>query len=284
MFDDSQLLKLLAAIEKLKDNSHTVEHLLTTAFPAFIGTFLGFLFGQFTELLRNRRENRKTETEREENELSQLNVISSALWFNLEQVLHLVLQQLLPHHIASHDAMTEFQSAMTSEHNVKQLAASISDRFPAMTMRCPQPTLIDLDLFKTIPFALEVDPELLKLSGWVTSYGKDLHAIIDVRNTQIDLIPKANLSGGLDLGNIQEQIRVHAHLSQVECINSFMYLKMICNVLTKIEKITGRYSHLNKIRLKGSFPDIFNKTMQELETIAKEHPDYTPDEQENKPA
>jgi hypothetical protein len=155
LIDEVQFQKLLEAIEKLKDHDSYIERFLVAAAPVFFGAVLGLAFGFFTDWLKTRREKRKSDRERQEKELSQLNIITSAIWFNIEEMLHIVIQQVLPHRKQSYAAATALRHA-TLDFEKRDFGVSMNSKFPKLMTRCPVPHFIECDLFKEIPFALDV--------------------------------------------------------------------------------------------------------------------------------
>ena len=246
------------------------------AAPVFLGAVLGLAFGFFTDWLKTSREKRKLDREREAKELSQLNTISSAMWFNIEEILHLVMQHILPHRKQSYAAAAALQRAMNDETALHIFGESMQSKFPAMTTRCPAPHFIEIDFFKEIPFALEKDPELLKLSGWTISYSNKIREIISERNRNIEHAGKLAIDGGLSLEDLSEQIRIQAHLGDVESINALMFITQTLAICKKIEAVLKGYGHLPGLKLKGSPPAALDDAMRALELIAAEHPPDVP--------
>jgi len=62
---------------------------------------LGFGAAQVQDFLKTRREKRKEERARREKELSQIAATFATLVFNLESTIHTVMQQVMPHYVAS---------------------------------------------------------------------------------------------------------------------------------------------------------------------------------------
>jgi hypothetical protein len=247
-----------------------MEHFLVAAAPVFFGAVLGLAFGFFTDWLKTRREKRKLDREREEKELSQLNTISSAMWFNIEELLHIVMQQILPHRYQSYAAAVALQNSVHDETALRIFGASMQSKFPAMTTRCPVPHFIEFDFFKEIPFALEKDTELLKLSGWIIVYANSVRETIGERNRNIENAANLNLTGGLNVEYLKEQIRIQAHLGDIESINALMFIRQLREICKKLETLLRGYSHLRGVKLKGSPPAALDDAVRALEVIAKE--------------
>jgi hypothetical protein len=270
LIDEVQFQKLLEAINNLKDHDTYAERFLVAAAPVFFGAVLGLAFGFFTDWLKTRREKRKSDREREEKELSQLNIISTAMWFNIEEMLHVVMQQILPHREQSYAAAAALQHAIHNEAELPVFGASMQSKFPAMTTRCPVPHFIEFDLFKEIPFALEKDPELLKLSGWIISYENKTRETIIERNRMIDNAYTYSMNIGLNIEDISEQIRIQSHIGNIEAINALMLIRQVRALCKKIEALLKGYNHLPNVKLKGSPPPALDEAVRALELIAKE--------------
>lgn len=270
LLDEAQYQRLLEAISKIGEHTPYIERFLTAAAPVLFAALLGLAFGFITEWVKTRKEKRKSDREKEEKELSQLNVITTAMWFNLEEILHIVIQQILPHREQSHAAAAALNATSHDEAQYRHLLESMNERFPAMTMRCPRPHLLILDFFKDIPFALEKDPELLKTSAWVASYAESFLEVITARNTQIDNIGKSSFSGGVSAEGIAEHVRIQAHLGDIAAINALMFIRQVQIVCDKIEILLKGYKHLPGKKLKGFPPPALEKAVKELELIAKD--------------
>jgi hypothetical protein len=276
LIDEVQFQKLLEAIDKLKDHDTYLERFLVAAAPVFFGAVLGLAFGFFTDWLKTRRERRKLDREKQEKELSQLNIIATAMWYNIEELLHIIMQQILPHREQSYAASAALQQLIhDNSEQLHMLGAFMSSKFPAMMMRCPPPYFIELDLFKEIPFAVEKDPELLKSYGWVVSYANTIQELLRERNRNIESIAKSNFTGGLSIDDVSEQIRIQAHLGDVESVNSLMLLRLLLEICKKIEVLLKRYNHLPGAKIKVTAPAALDDTVRALELIAKEKvPDF----------
>jgi hypothetical protein len=274
--DDAQLQKIFAAIDAFKDHTPYWRHVLIVAAPVFLAAVLGVGVGFFTDWLKTRRENRRISCERREKELAQLNVAATAMGYNIEALLHIVMQQVLPHHDQSHSASTALRAAGNNVAQLRAFAASMSSVFPAMMTRCPEPHFVDVDFFKEIPFVLEKDPELLKLSGWVVNYTRSLKEILRERNKQNE----AKSAVDMDLQELEEKIRVQAHIGNVEVLNSLMIFEQFLAICKRLEKIMVNYKgivgpHLKVLKVVHPAP--LDGTLRGLRRIAAAvAPEYQP--------
>jgi hypothetical protein len=227
---------------------------------------------------------RRASRERQGKELKQLNTISTAMGYNIESLLHIVMQQILPHREHSHAAFAALHVAQNDSAQLRVFFETMHSSFRAMMMRCPEPYFIDLEFFKDIPFVLENDPELLKRSGWMVSYTRALKELIKEQNSRIDIAAN-NAGDGLDFPALEEQIRVQAHIGDGEVINSLLLFEQLVAICKRLKKITESYSKECGARLTVMFPPPLNDTMRELRRIAETVvPDAPPPDPEGWPA
>jgi hypothetical protein len=104
--------------------------------------------------------------------------------FNTEALQHIAMLQVLPHHRDSHAARAMLSQVTTAEQ-AQNFGRIMSQRFSCMTTRCPESYFIEVDLFKEIPFVLAQDPEWLTLSGWMTTFIRELKNNLKDRNEAI---------------------------------------------------------------------------------------------------
>ena len=280
---DAQLQKILATIEAVKGSGIHWEQVI----PVFLSSFLGMCVGIALEYFRGYRERKKVSEEREAKELTQLNSTATAMGYNIEALLHIVMQQVLPHHERSHAALAALRA---TENNTAQFGAFVEtmhSEFTAMTTRCPEPYFIDLEFFKEIPFVLAKDPALLKRSGWMVSYTRALKELLSERNKRIDIAAIAastNAAESLDFHVLEEQIRVQAHIADGEVINSLMLFEQFVAISKQLKKITESYRKELGTRLIVWFPAPLANTMHELRLIAEAvSPEFPPPEPESAP-
>ena len=259
----------------------TAQQFLVAAVPIFLAAVLGVATGFFTDWLKTRREYRKLSRERQEKELTQLNVATSAMGYNIELLLHI-----------SHAAGIAASGAKSccrcrtmcgkesTRRNVRAFVKSMHSKFTAMMTRCPEPHFVELEFFKEIPFVLAKDPELLKVSGWVMSYTRALRDILSERNKRIDMATSASTTEGRDVDALEEQIRVQVHIGNIEVINSAMLFQQFKAVCKKLEKIAGNYKNVSGAHLKLVPPAPLEEVLKELTRIAKEvNPEFPHSEQ-----
>ncbi len=262
----------------------TAEQFFVTAIPVFLAAVLGVATGFFTDWLKTRREDRKVSRERQEKELTQLNGAATAMGYNIEALLHIVMQQILPHYERSHAAFAALRAAENDTLQLREFVETMHSEFTAMMTRCPEPYFIDLEFFKEIPFVLAKDPELLKRSGWMVSYTRALKELLSERNNRIDIATSSNAAESLDFQVLEEQIRVQAHIADGEVINSLMLFEQFVAICKKLKKVTESYKKEFGVRLAVGFPAPLDNTMHELRRIAETvSPEFPPPEPESSP-
>ncbi len=260
-----------------------LDKLIETTFPVVLGAVLAVATGFFSDWRKASRDNRKALRDRQEKELKQVNAVSTAMGFNIEALLHIVMQQILPHRAHSHAALDGLQETAGDAEKVRLFFATMHEKYRAMMMRCPEPYFIDLEFFKEIPFVLEKDPELLKLSGWMVSYTRALKELIKEQNNRIDLAANRT-EQGLAFPTLEEDIRVQAHIGDGEIINALMLFEQFVVICKKLRKITESYSKEFGVRLAVAFPEPLESVMRELRRIAETvAPDAPPPDPEASP-
>lgn len=278
--DDSQLQKLLASIHALQNHAPFWNHFLITAAPIFLASLLGLATALLLDWLKNRRENRKSIRERLEKELAQLSGANTAIAFNIEALIHSVMQQILPHHKQSHAACTAIEALNGDSNRLQQINDLLHSEFRPMLTRCPEPYLEDVNLSKDLPFLIAKDPGLIKLSGWIITYTRNLKAILNDRNKLIDITTIENAKDGLDLPDLERQIATQATIADVEVVNAYQLFLLLKEASKKIENIiTSEYKGVVGPKLKVELPEVFGNVMTDLESIAiGVVPDWPPPE------
>ncbi len=271
----SQWHELVTTVSGPGDHQVLWLRIITSAAPTFLAFVLGLISAFFLDWQKTRREDRKAIREREEKELSQLNVVSTAMAFNTESLQHLAMLQVLPHHRDSHAAKAIFSQVITAEQ-AGNFGRVMSQRFPCMITRCPEPYFIEVDLFKEIPFVLAQDPELLKLSGWMTTFIRELKNNLNDRNESIG---KGGDANGLDFPQLRELVRVQAMIGDTEAVHCFQLIQQTQAVCRKLRTVVEKYKHVPGPHLKVEPPEIMQETVKQLELIAKAIvPDWPPPE------
>ena len=276
--DGSQLEQMIAAIKSLKDSSSFLQRFLISATPVFFGAMLGLGFGFFTEWLRNRRENRKTIRDGRESELAQLNVVMTAIGFNIESLVHTVGQQILPHYRTCEEAMSAVHAVKSGKMTLPLFDEKLHSALTSIMKRCPEPHQIEVDFFRDVQFIVTHDPDLLKLSAWISTFTKDLRYILNERNKMIDTATIGNQEH--DFAAVEFYVEIQVTISISEIINSFQLLQQLHSVSQKLVGIiTKIYGDMPGRKLQILPPPVFNSLLAELECICRtSNPDWPPPE------
>jgi hypothetical protein len=267
---DEQLQEVLATISHLRDGTSFWQHFLVSAGPVFFGAVLGLAFGFGTDWLKTRRENRKLSRERQENELAKLSGVMTALGFNVESLIHTVMQQVLPHHKQSHAAVVAMSAVRNNTMDVQQFHRLLHSEFRQMMERCPEPYLIDVELFKEVPFILVNNPDLLKRSGWILAFMRNLKFILNERNRIIDLATLGKDALNLDFDMIERQAETQAAISNVEIVNCFQLFEQTLAVCKEMETIIKQdYKDVFGPKLRVQPPEVLQAILEELGRLSK---------------
>jgi hypothetical protein len=280
LIDEEQLPKVLTAIDRLKDDTSVWQHLLVSAAPVFFGAILGLAFGFGTDWLKTRREHQKLSRERQEVELAKLSSVMTILGFNVESLLHTVMQQVLPHYKQSHAAIAAVSAVKNNTMDMQQFDGLLHSEFRPMMARCPELYLMDVELFKEVPFVLANDPELLKHSGWILAFTRHLKFVLSERNKIIDLATIGKNAFDIDINMIERQAETQAAISDAEIVNCFQLFEQILAVCKRLENVIRQsYKDVVGPKLRVQPPEVLQGVLEELERHAKAIvPDWPPPE------
>jgi hypothetical protein len=278
--DPAQLQKVLTAIDGLKDSTSFGQHFLIAAAPVFFGAMLGLAFGFATDWLKTRRERQKLSRERQEKELAQLSEVTTALGFNIESLIHTVMQQVLPHYKQSHAALVATQAVRNNAMRLQQFDELLHSEYQSMMTRCPAPYFIEVELLKEASFILAKDPELLKQSGWIITFTNNVKYILSERNKLIDLATLGKDALSLNFDTIERHVATQASISNIEVVNCFQLFEQLVAVCKKLEiLISQNYKDVSGPKLKVQPPEAFQAIFDELERLSKSiMPDWPPPE------
>lgn len=174
---ETQLDKILSAINALHSGG------LWQWVPAasvFVSAFLAMVVGIALEIYRNYRINKREMREKLTKEVSQLNIAISGISYNIEVLLHIVSDFIIPHHTESHIVFKRLRNAQDDPQQIQELVTAFSaPNYPALRKTCPELQFIEWDFFKETPFIVEKDPELL--SAALAAHGAFEEAVACLR-------------------------------------------------------------------------------------------------------
>jgi hypothetical protein len=185
----------------------------------FVSALLAMLVGIGLESFKTWWSASRLEEERQRKEIAAVNVAISGITYNIETLLHAVGQHILPHHEESHKAYKALFEAGEDAQKLEQLFALLTSCNALITI-CPEINFIEWDFLKELSFLVEKDPELLKKSGWLTSFARALRAAIKNRNDLIHSARDVTLrQGGMNLNELRSTLRFQTSIADAECLN-----------------------------------------------------------------
>ncbi|GBQ25746.1 hypothetical protein HLH34_15045 [Gluconacetobacter azotocaptans] len=228
----SQLDAIISSLNQIAKHSNGWDW--HTGIPTAIGALLGFGAAQLQDCLRTRRDKRKEDRKRREDELAQIGATFVALTFNLESAIHTVMQQVLPHYMASRGALDIFESAAKQSNLQSELHKNIQKFLPDAFRRVPEPHLVAIDAFSDLSFLLNKHADLVKGCGWIESFARDLRIILRERNKLIDAATVPATKKGRSLEELHIDIKTQTSISRVEIGNSFQFLEVSVQMIDKV--------------------------------------------------
>ena len=208
----------------------------------FLAAFLGMCTGVVLEFFKNWRADVKTSRQKLQREVQQINGVIAGIGFNIETLLHLVMQNILPHHRQSHAAYKALCELPKDGESIKQFAISLH-QYPALMMTCPELHFIESDFWKEIPFIIEKDPELVKQFGWLMSYAREIQNATGQRskNIQAARILASQQGGGLNFYVLDSVLQLQASISNSECVTALEFFRVCLRMARNLEDINHTY-------------------------------------------
>jgi hypothetical protein len=210
--------------------------------------------------------------EKLEKGVSQINVAISGIIYNIEILLHVVSDYMLPHHDQIHKVFTALHKAQGDPQKLQSVAASLSaPNYPALRTTCPELHFIELDFFKELPFIVEKDPELLKNTGWVRGQSYEINTAIETRNAHIKSAMQTTMhQGGLKIAELFSILHFQKSLADAECLLSLELFKKLLDTEKRLEVINNTYE-IDAPKSKATFPDELEPVLAQLREIVEKH-------------
>jgi len=253
---ETQFQKILAAINARQQGWWPVA-------SVFVSALLAMIIGIVLERFRGWRDRIKTVREKQEHEIQQINVVISGLVFNIELLLHVALQNILPHYRDAHAIAKRVDDAGEDDERIHQIIVSLN-RYPSLFMTCPTMYLIECDFAKELPFVIERDPEMVKHSGWLVTGVREIKDATARRNRNIEdatSVP-AHREGAQNLYSFKSVIRMQASIANTECIVAAQLFEVLIRLARSLVKINDGYTIPAK-KSKFTLPDAFQETMRD---------------------
>jgi len=176
------------------------------------------------EHLKSEKEeaDKRANIDRQQQEISKINVAISGIGYNIETLLHIVLRYIIPHHIDAHKAYTDLRQAVKEPQQAAHFAATfLPATYPALVTLCPDVHFIEWDFFEKLPFLAEKDPELLRQTHWLISQSRDLVTAIKTQNRSTqEALRNTIQEGGLKLSALNSIL----NLQTSNCKRRMRYL------------------------------------------------------------
>lgn len=236
----------------------------------FVSAFLAMLVGIVLEIYRNSRSTKKGMREKLEKEVSQINVAISGISYNIEVLLHVVSDYIIPHYNESQIVFTALQEAQGDGQKLQQLATSFSSpNYPALRKTCPELHFIEWDFFKEVPFLVEKDPELLKNTGWVRGQSHEINTAIKTHNAHLMGAMQTTMhQGGLKTSELYSILHFQKSLADAECLISLQLFDKLLDTENRLEAINNTYK-IDVRKSKVSVPKVLGDVLKQLREIDK---------------
>lgn len=235
----------------------------------FVSALLAMIVGIALERLRSWFDRRKATFEKQEHEIQQINAVISGLTFDLELLLHIASQNILPHY---KDSQTIKGNLNDNLESIAQLITALP-KYPSLFMTCPEIYLLEYDFAKELPFVIEKDAELVKHSGWLVNGVREIKDVTSRRNRHIESAMAAidYQVGVQNLQNFVSIVRTQASLATTECIVASQLFQVLLRLIRTLEKINDDYK-ISAKKSKVKTPDALTATMDELKAISEKVP------------
>jgi hypothetical protein len=271
---ETQLEKILSSINAL--HSDGWRQWVPVA-SVFVSAFLAMLVGIFLEIYRNARSTKKGMLEKSEKEVSQINVAISGINYNIEILLHVVRDYIIPHYNESHIVFAAFEEAQGDGQKLQQLATSFSSpNYPALRKTCPELHFIEWDFYKEVPFIVEKDPELLKNTGWIRGQSHEINTAIKTHNAHLMGAMQTSMhQGGLKTSELYSILHFQKSVADAECLIALQLFDKLLDTEKRLEVINDTYK-IKARKSKVMVPKALETVMEQLREIARTTAPNTP--------
>ncbi len=262
---EPQLRRILAAISTQQPQWWPVA-------SVFVSSLLAMIVGILLDRFRAWRDRIKATRDKQEHEIRQINAVISGLTFDIERLLHIASQNILPHYRDAQAVDSQIVANFDNDQHVRSIVVSLN-KHSALFMTCPELCLIEYDFAKELPFLIERDPEMVKHSGWLVGGAREIKDVTARRNRNIE--DAFSLTGVRDgpenLNSFKIVVRSQASIAKTECVVAEQLFRVLIKLATDLVAINQSYEIQAK---KSQFivPDALNKTVNELKEITDKIP------------
>lgn len=240
---------------------------LTQIVPIFVSAFLGIFSGIVLEHYRGRRERSKLRKERERSELLQINGVIVGIGFNVESLIHLLFQNILPHYEQSHAAYKELYASINDPIKLSNFTLTLGAKYPALMMTCPELHFREFDFLEKLPFLIESDAELVKKAGWLVNHSRLLHnAIVDQNAGILEARSAIAQTGGLNFHQLDGILQLQENIGFGECAYAYQLLQNLLAIAASLQSIATEHPGIGG-RKKVVPPPALQDALQKLGVI-----------------
>lgn len=239
---DEQLQRIVSSIDALKPGSGIHWE---TVIPVFVSALLAMCVGIALEYFKSHREAKKSDLKKRKDELTEINIATIALGYNLELLLHFTFQNILPHYEHSQAAYEALKLVPHSEPEIAAFIHSLGN-YPHMMMTAPELNFLEHDFLAKLPFVISKEPELLKQANWLIHLSRVLRRHLYDRNSQIELARSQGLKG-VTFPAIESAIQVQASLANTECVTVLSVIEQIPMMTQMLEQVGRSYKNAGKL-------------------------------------
>ena len=108
---------------------------------------------------------------------------------------------------------------------------------------CPELHFIECDFWKEIPFIIKKGPELVKQSGWLASYAREIQNATAQRNKNIEAARTlvSQQGGALNFYVLDSVLQLQASVSNSECVTALEFFRVCLRMARHLEQIIRTY-------------------------------------------
>jgi hypothetical protein len=186
---------------------------------------------------------KRANIDRQQREILHINLAISSIEYNIETLLHIVSQYIVPHHADTYKAYTDLHNAIKDQQQAANFARTFYPAaYPALVTLCPDVHFIEWNFFEKLPFLTEKDPELLRQTHWLISQSRDLATAIKTQNSLTqDAFRNTIQEGGLTLAALNSILNLQASVANAECFTSLQLFELFLSMEKKLEAVNETY-------------------------------------------
>ncbi len=263
--DPTQFQQLLAAITP--HGGGWRQWMPVLAVP--VSAFFAMLVGIRLEMYKTSREQKKRARENLEKEVSQINVAVIGIAYNIETLVHIVFQNILPHYKQSHAAYKALHQVKSDSNKLTEFFISLH-KYPALLMTSPEIYFVEVDFFREMPFIAEKDPNLVKDAGWLVGRTKEMNNTLRDRNRYIEAARGATFGqgGALNFWQLDSILQTMTSISNKECMISLEFFELFLRIGQQLEALNETYK-IDAKKSKLIPPKPLADAMEQLREIAE---------------